>query len=351
LVCTSYSNTATAPLIAAINVKENFPTAFKGAGTAAANNTPGSEFTNNTETGFGGLGTANSPTLANTANTATMLQVAFNNISTGVTVYVPAVLSDINGSGSTLTLVSSPSSLTAIAASTSGSAQPGTAALTATNGTATAYYLYAPGNGTPANNAAPSNTTTDSFSIGIYGNSSANTVAPTSTALTAAVSFAPVGTTQIPNFVVGPSTTTLTLNTFSSCTTSLLFPFVTNQLGFDTGIAISNTSTDPFGTKGATPQSGTCTMNFYGNGAPSPANVATGTVASGTTYTAVLSSVAAGFQGYIIAQCNFQYAHGFAFITTGLGGPNGIAEGYLAGVIPDVNQVSRNAGVGEGLLN
>ena len=30
------------------------------------------------------------------------------------------------------------------------------------------------------------------------------------------------------------------------CVTNLLFPFVTNQAGFDTGIAISNTSRDPF---------------------------------------------------------------------------------------------------------
>ena len=40
-----------------------------------------------------------------------------------------------------------------------------------------------------------------------------------------------------------------------------------------------------------------------------------------------------GFQGYIIAQCRFQYAHGFAFITK-VGGVD-LAEGYLALVIPD----------------
>ena len=33
---------------------------------------------------------------------------------------------------------------------------------------------------------------------------------------------------------------------FNQCVTNLLFPFVTNQAGFDTGIAISNTSRDPF---------------------------------------------------------------------------------------------------------
>jgi hypothetical protein len=46
------------------------------------------------------------------------------------------------------------------------------------------------------------------------------------------------------------------------------------------------------------------------------------------------TSSAAGFQGYIIARCSFQYAHGFAFIsdrnTPSLG-----SQGYLALVIPD----------------
>ena len=38
------------------------------------------------------------------------------------------------------------------------------------------------------------------------------------------------------------------------CITTLLFPFVTNRFGFDTGIAITNTS------KGA----GSCAINFSG---------------------------------------------------------------------------------------
>ncbi len=43
------------------------------------------------------------------------------------------------------------------------------------------------------------------------------------------------------------------------CQTILLYPFVTNQAGFDTGYEIANTSTDPFG---STP-SGTCELNWY----------------------------------------------------------------------------------------
>jgi hypothetical protein len=40
-----------------------------------------------------------------------------------------------------------------------------------------------------------------------------------------------------------------------------------------------------------------------------------------------------GFHGYIIAICDFQYAHGFAFVSD-LGAAK-LAEGYLALIIPD----------------
>lgn len=57
----------------------------------------------------------------------------------------------------------------------------------------------------------------------------------------------------------------------SRCTTSLLFPFVTNQSGFDTGIVISNTSQDILGTPTTR---GACSIYFYGgteaSGAGSP---------------------------------------------------------------------------------
>jgi hypothetical protein len=290
----------------------------------------------------------------NVAATPTMLQIVFNNIPSAVTVYVPtSVTADNTPAGAgTLTLVGGPTSLTPTTASTSSSAATGTAALTATSGSATAYYIFTPG--------SASSSLTETFAIGAYVVLTANTVTASSTAMTASVSFAPVGSTQVPNFVVGPSTTTTTLSTFTQCTTSLLFPFVTNQLGFDTGIAIANTSSDPFGANGATAQAGTCTLNFYGAGAPSPANLTSANIPSGTVYTGVLSGLAAGFQGYIIAQCNFQYAHGFAFITDGVGANGGLSQGYLAGVIPDTNQLKRTtanpigvatSGMGETLGN
>ena len=45
--------------------------------------------------------------------------------------------------------------------------------------------------------------------------------------------------------------------------TSLLFAFATNQLGYDTGIAISNTSLDTGTGLGATAMQGVCTLNYY----------------------------------------------------------------------------------------
>jgi hypothetical protein len=123
----------------------------------------------------------------------------------------------------------------------------------------------------------------------------------------------------------------------------LLFPFVTNQLGFDTGIAISNTSMDALSTNKASAsypssvaaQTGTCTMSFFGNTPPSPATgvAMSAATAAGATSVFTISQVAPGFQGYMIASCPFLYAHGFAFITYNLTQANGVAEGYLAEVL------------------
>ena len=101
------------------------------------------------------------------------------------------------------------------------------------------------------------------------------------------------------------------------------------EAGFDTGMAIANTSMDQYGTS---TQTGTCTFNFFGTAAPAAVTTAAA-VDPGTVYTNLTSVLAPGFQGYVIVDCQFQYAHGFAFITqigTFLG-----TEGYLALIIPD----------------
>jgi hypothetical protein len=110
-------------------------------------------------------------------------------------------------------------------------------------------------------------------------------------------------------------------------TTNLLFTYVTNQAGFDTGITISNTGADPFGTVG---QLGTCTLHFFGSSGN--VQVVTPSIVAGTTYTTLTSvatsTIIGGFSGYMIAVCNFAYAHGFAFVSD-IGAQN-VAAGYLA---------------------
>jgi hypothetical protein len=133
-----------------------------------------------------------------------------------------------------------------------------------------------------------------------------------------------------------------TFITIARCTTTLLFPFVTNQAGFDTGMAISNTSSDWLGTD---PQTGACTIHYHGattGGGAAPPEQTSTPIAGGEQLIFTLSggnnaqniTGAPEFQGYIIAVCEFQYAHGFAFITDGFGGIPALAQGYLALVIP-----------------
>jgi hypothetical protein len=128
--------------------------------------------------------------------------------------------------------------------------------------------------------------------------------------------------------------------TINSCSTSLLWPYVTNQGGFDTGMVISNTSKDPWGNN---EQHGACTIYYYGfttggGAAPAPVDTpdvpagqhAIWTLSSGGTVQTAGGSIAAvpGFQGYVIAICQFQYAHGYAFISDI--GASKLAQGYLA---------------------
>jgi hypothetical protein len=130
--------------------------------------------------------------------------------------------------------------------------------------------------------------------------------------------------------------------TIGLCQTTLLYPYVVGISGYDTGIAVSNTSLDPFGTVN---QTGSCKLYAYGvvynaSGVPGPqtsivvpgcdsvANPLAGTncfggagspasnfIAPGTTGVVMASAVLTGFQGYVIAVCNFQYAHGYAALT------------------------------------
>jgi len=270
---------------------------------------------------------------------STRIRLSFSNVPAGVTLLLP--IGTVLSQGSTMAIQQITSETGTTASATDGLAgESGTTqlrAVTLTAGAGSVVFQVTQTAGT-----TDDTTTLDKFHIPVFIIAAANATTASSTAFSVSASFGPIASTSFPSFVIGASTAAVTASTFSSCTTSLLFPFVTNQQGFDTGLAISNTSTDPFGTSGATAQAGTCSLNFYGTGAPTPASITTANVVSGTVLPLVVSGVAAGFQGYVIAQCNFQYAHGFAFITS-FPNANAVAQGYLAGVIPDVNQSPRSA--------
>ena len=134
------------------------------------------------------------------------------------------------------------------------------------------------------------------------------------------------------------------------CRTILLFPYVTNQAGFDTGLEIANTSLDPFTTGSSTTaaQAGSCRMTWYGGTTAAPTTPPgpsdTGSIAGGTIWVNTAQALVPNFQGYMIAVCNFQYAHGFAFISDV--GARNLAMGYLAVVLPDPGTGARVAAPG-----
>jgi len=188
-------------------------------------------------------------------------------------------------------------------------------------------------------------------------NTGSNIPATTTTPATVGVEFSPQSTVTtasstapIPRF--GPSGSPVSLFTISPCSCNLLFPFVTNIAGFDTGVAIANTSLDPYGTS---PQTGTVTLNYYGTtsgGGAAPPKAVSSAVAGGQELIFTVSNggnfgipATPGFEGYIIAQANFQYCHGFAFISDV--GAQKLAEGYLAIELDTPFPISRTLNSGE----
>jgi hypothetical protein len=352
---------------------EGFPTAFKTRGkdqlvanrdvtTAGikpqvSQDIPGNIY--NTESGFyhledasyGGLYTATTDT--GIATSGTRLKAVFSNIPTGVSVYVSTTLFAgtsgtsygvlVPGESGELSAQTSTTSGLTVGANFGGTTTSGYQ-LTVSNNTATAVW--------EVTTADP--VSTDTYTgLAFFGYASAPAsnipavgtglvsggFAPTPSGLgvSASVATAPSQTLSIPRFAdTRASNSNKTALSIYACRTSLLFPFVTNQSGFDTGIAIANTTTDPFNTVA---QAGPCTLYSYG--AEAQASIVTPSVATGTVYTNLASIVLPNFQGYVIAQCNFQYAHGFAFISDF--GSRNLAMGYLALILPETTYNTRSA--------
>jgi hypothetical protein len=387
------ANTAVQTPLFWIHVGEAFQTAFKtqGPGNPAAvggtanNNTLNSEFVNNTETGFVPAGTAlpgGSPAPAflafnqvagngNIANSGTRIQILLSNIPTGMALYTPSV---VNNDGSTtalsvtgtLSLTSTLTGAFSAPAATTASGSFSSFTGTPTNFSGSAAGGYNAGAISPVTVSGTSATivyevtaqspqAVESYSIPVFAVASAGTLAVSTAPISATVSFAPIATSttaplaNIPSFI--SLSTALNVSNESSCSTTLLFPYLTQGAGFDVGIAIENTSSDNLGTAGktsATNQSGTCALNFYGTGgsitpsaAGTPFQNTGGTTAftftTGAGAANLLSAINPGFTGYMIASCNFQFAHGYAYIFTNYGTANATVTSYLPLVLPTGN--------------
>ena len=313
-----------------VTIKELVGGAFKTSGSAATGGEGG------TLVGANGIGTA---------TTATQLTVTLGNVPASATVYVPSLVTAggvAAGAGVTELTVSSASAI-------STGVYAGLASSTPTANTVTFTYSVTQIGSVGAQ--------TFSVPVIVQFNANSATAQPTfATAINVLVGYAPQAAltgpaTVIPTFAVVASTSTAgtptPASTITNCQTSLLFPFVTNQLGFDTGIVLANTTTDNLSTNthsssypsSVSAQSGICQLNFYGTGAPTTQPVADPMGSSGVTSTTnangpvhafLLSSVAIGFQGYVIATCPFQDAHGFAYIEYDLTQANGVSLGYVA---------------------
>jgi len=359
--CAGASNGA----VAVLRFSENFGTAFKvrvsptsnpGGNGQAGNpsvtqNVPGNIY--NSESGFvTSFGPFNGANQAGLADFGTRLKAVFNNLPAGMRIFVSTtnVFNTNSASGvqpaGTVTTTSFAVLISSETAPDSNGFAPVVSSTTAINGstpiTNIAEIPVVNGTGTAVWEVINTNPSQlENFTFGVWTTFTANPGAnlPPPGTGTVNMSYAPTAPTAFTASAGGVASSSLPIPRFAdnssaqnilsivTCNTVLLYPFVTNQGGFDTGIAIANTSTDPFGTR---TQTGSCDMNFYGASAPPKVN--TGNIATGTVYAALASTAAPGFQGYMIAVCQFQLAHGFAFISD-LGARN-LAMGYLALVLP-----------------
>jgi hypothetical protein len=352
--CTSTPTTGTpaGTTISNLTIKELVNTAFKSPnvcpGSAAcgafSNSVPGQWYqnglNNESQTVITPLpGTWMDPlgAVPGQADAATRIRINFSNIPAGVTLTVPVTIADsLSGASGTFLVATSGGDL--------GSFSPasGTTITLTSSGSVTYQFVTT----TQASNSTSAGGI-DSFTVPV---TVAYTYTPPSTpnvgTILASATYAPTTAEvtllngQIPRFA---DTSVLTpLFIIAACQTDLLYTFLTNQAGYDTGISISNTSADPFGTAA---QNGTCSLNWYGTGPAAGTSTTTPSIAAGATYVNLVSSLAAGFQGYMIAVCNFQFGHGFAFLRDGYGQPGqGLSQGYVANIIPTPGLTSGSSG-------
>lgn len=153
----------------------------------------------------------------------------------------------------------------------------------------------------------------------------------------------PGAVAPLPRFAAPPASQQVEVG-MAGCGTTLMFPFVTNQAGFTTGVVITHgTRQAPSGESSA--QAGSCDLHYYGATAEGEEVLLiqhSTTIDPGDQLVFTLSGGNPGrniigtnqFQGYLMAVCGNPRAGGYAFISDGFGGIADLAMGYLAPVIP-----------------
>jgi len=264
------------------------------------------------------------------APNSTQIRVTINGLPTGTTATISTAS---NNSAVTFTLLNS------------------------TGGALSPLTVQPPSSGSPNRNQVIINftgtrpTSTDAVQLNFLLSGNATGITPGT--ITATATMVPIGdaldtsnlptnTGGFPRFAqadVGP----VTIGSILAANTTLLIPYAVRAGFYDTGLALANTTSDPFASSGggATPAAGTIsvylfprtdtgagTMRTFTTSAtvrPGVGLATDGTLAAGGTWTALVTDMwtAAGqtgdFFGYIFIQTNFLNAHGAAYIFDGRG--------------------------------
>jgi hypothetical protein len=262
----------------------------------------------------------------NTNNRDTELRLTFTGIPAGVTITLSGSIADGGAPSFSPTTITQSDNVSTVTWTTTGGQLSRSVqqrlTVTGTIGSLT----------TSAANALTAGSITVTVSMAPVG--SGNIAATTSTGML------PDTTLSIPRFAaseVGP----VTVATITAAKSTLLIPYAVSipSIRYDTGIAVSNTSKDPFGTNGgATASAGTLIFHFFprtATGAGTQTTYTTsatnqagdgidasGVVPAGGTWSGLLSELwpASGgtgdFVGYIFIEANFLLGHGVAYVST-----------------------------------
>jgi len=258
---------------------------------------------------------------------STQIRLTFNNVPTGVTLTLTPAFGTASTNSSLAATITSGSSITT-AANTAVIDFTGTS----TTNVETLEVDYTTTVSTTAAVSTPGAITVTATMYPIGTGTSTDSV---NTAITNVPTESGPAYPSFTDLEVGPTT----LVNIVPANTTMLMPYAIVLPPYDTGIAIANTTADPFGagTGGATKSAGTVTLTFWNTpatGAPTSFSLTTsatnrpgsglasdGTLPAGAVWTVLLSQLlttagqTGNFTGYVFIQANFLNAHGTATIS------------------------------------